>query len=987
MTTQSDLRAINGDIYNGSTNPGGLDGPGGMEANFPRALGLIAQGLDDMAVYLSQANFVAAQASVATILQLCQALVAQITAGSTSALAFPAVDKLLLSTPNVAQVYVYDTRLDDLTADGRRWNEPGRCAHLSYWHEAAGVYRGVKRDFPAVALIVALREQWWIFDALDLDPLTGMPRLWAGSNPTGNGLIFCGPTGPITSVFARNGYLYFGVGTGLHIVSLTGDWCDRLDNSGRRRRLGTFAQRNSVLAEGAVITSGAIVSSQVTAVHAHVYPGAPLDVADMPIPTVAVATFDGLTLVHPSGQSVQGNVTAAFQRVLLGSYAVYAELSTTAISGKTTDGRGVIYVLDPYAFALRRLYSPSSVPALVSGGYQHVPTLALTLDGFATGRDTGLVLVAEDTATMAASMVAYITKDYATGWQPGDTRLATLCDRTTGSVSGAEMVINGGFDAGLANWAQGTGASLSVVAGKMRVASASDAWVISEQNIAAVVGQTYAVAANANKGTAGSGVIRCWGVEGAPVDRTATSSSDFSQIWQVTAALAVTTVQLQVRPVAGSSGQYAEFDNISIRPCSADRSCKGKGLAIYGTLQRNPVAAGAETVAWSGFSASNYLEQPYNTDLDYGTGDYFDAIWVNKNSGTSATIMRRQDPSAWAAGGRFIAVSGGALGCGIFGSSTVADPNTMNNGQWYFALACRRNGVLEMWVNGVLAGTSPTSATTTPSTAAPLRLGCGFDGSNVFNGSMALFRSGGYAPTPAQIRRMYADEASLMQDGAKCLLGGTSSAVTALDHDPLTGRLAVGTGDGVSIFRGLRRVSYLDEVALTATTNDTVRSVALRGGTLLIGTAAEVGVVQDAIGGKEAIAVGGPRPVGGGFVARGLTTDGAALDLAPRVPVGERETVLIEARIIGRVNGPADTERLTYIRRGTYYRDAGGAITLQGTVQTGGTDTEVSTAADATLAITGDWVAARVTGVTGKRIRWEATFTVTRISEESSYAA
>ncbi|QCO19466.1 hypothetical protein D3869_29925 (plasmid) [Azospirillum brasilense] len=236
---------------------------------------------------------------------------------------------------------------------------------------------------------------------------------------------------------------------------------------------------------------------------------------------------------------------------------------------------------------------------------------------------------------------------------------------------------------------------------------------------------------------------------------------------------------------------------------------------------------------------------------------------------------------------------------------------------------------------------------------------------------------------------MYADEAPLFQAGAKELLGGTSNAVSALSQDPLTGRLAVGTGDGVSIFQGLRRVSYLDEVALAATTSDTVRSVALRGGVLAIGTAAEVGVVLDAIGGKEAIAVGGPRPVGGGFVARGVTTDATPLDLAPRVPVGERETVLVEARIVGRVVGAADTERLGYVRKATVYRDAGGNVTIQGSVQTIGTDTEATSTADATLQIdtTAQTVAARVTGVAGKRIAWTAAITITLMSEENAYAA
>ncbi|QCO00442.1 hypothetical protein D3093_34895 (plasmid) [Azospirillum argentinense] len=145
----------------------------------------------------------------------------------------------------------------------------------------------------------------------------------------------------------------------------------------------------------------------------------------------------------------------------------------------------------------------------------------------------------------------------------------------------------------------------------------------------------------------------------------------------------------------------------------------------------------------------------------------------------------------------------------------------------------------------------------------------------------------------------------------------------------------------------------------------------------------------DALPGKEAILTAGPRPVGAGFVARGFTTDATPLDLAPRVLVGERETVLIEARIVGRVYGAADTERLSYVRRATYYRDAGGNVTLQGSVQTIGTDTEVTSTADATLAIdtTVQTVSARVSGVASKRIRWEAIFSVTRISEETSYAA
>ncbi|RIW07788.1 hypothetical protein D2T81_02810 [Azospirillum brasilense] len=947
-----------------------------MEANFPKALGLIAQGLDDMAVYLSQANFLAAQASVATILQLCQTLVAQITMGSTTALAFPSVDKLLLSTANAVQVFVYDTRLDDLASDGQRWNEPGRCSHLSYWHEAQGVYRGVKRDCPAVALIVALREQWYIFDGLDLDPITGAPRLWAASNPTGNGLISCGSSAPITSVYARNGYIYFGTGMGLHIVSLTGDWCERYDNSGRRRRLGTFVQRNTVLQEGAVIASAALPATGINSVHAAVLPCAPLDAAGMPIPTVVATTAGGTAVLHPGGQVVAVTRAQGHSGALLEADGTL----TLAPAGNVVIEEGPV----PYATVLNsswrtRLYDTTSSPATLSGADK-------LLTPGARGSSWGLEFFARDAANPSNGMVAFTKIGSATGWLPGDIRLATLCDAATGPIAGSgELAVNGGFDTDTA-WTKSAGWSIG--GGVATKTPGASSYLIQQANLTG--GLCYAVTFTV---TVAAGSVT-------PLTTAHTQAVG-------TAVSATGTYTQYLYPPSGNNGSVefyasADFagtvDNVSIRLAVADRSPKGKGLIPYGTLQRNPVATGSDVVAWSGFSGANYLEQPYNSDLDFGTGDWWIEGWVDiAATGTVLCLCDRgaYNGSAWTGAGwrlekdaseklRLVVTDDG------YATTDIATGATPIGGIGRVLVgAGRRGGVYELSVNDRVDGSTPVNnanlSLSNPS--ATLRVGGRLNGGNSWAGSVSMLRFGAYAPTPAQIRRMYTDEAPLMQAGAKAMLGGIGNNVASLSRDPLTGRLAAGTGDGVSVFSGLRRVSYLDEAVLAATTSDTVRSVSLRGGNLLIGTAAEVGFVGDAIGGKEAIAVGGPRPVGAGFIARGLTTDGAALDLVPRVPVGERETVMVEARFVGRVTGAVDTERLTYVRRATYYRDASGAITLQGTVQTGGMDTEVTGTADATLAIVGDWVSARVTGVSGKRIRWEATITVTRISEETSYAA
>ncbi|WP_188263190.1 hypothetical protein [Azospirillum tabaci] len=983
MTTQSDLRAINGDVYNPNTNPGGLDGPGGMEANFPKALGLIAQGLDDMAAYISQANFLAAQASVATILQLCQALVAQITSGSTTALAFPGVDKLLLSATDVVATFVYDTRLDDRLPDGGRWNEPGRCSGTSWWHETLGTAtRGVKRDFPAVALLVLRNTSngsvLTVYDALDLDA-TGAPRLWISFGTTVSGTVAAGAT--YTSVHALNGTIWVGGTTqnqGLTVISLTRDRSYRMISVGATYNVVSgLVNRNANAGISGSVPAG-LASADVFGVHARVLPGAPLDQAGLPIPTVAVATAGGASIIHPTGMVATLTEPNGVSRVQLNADA-------TVTVGYAGGGLAAVHAL-PYATrslgsGIARLYGHGnsiSSPQLrtIAGDFQY------RLAPGALGSAAGLTHLAEDVAYPARGMVAYATPTYATGWMHGSTVFAALCDARTGGITGGELARNGDLSAGTSDWTPANRAALSVGGGKLRVAHAGTINPAAYQIVATVVGETYQLVADATQQTSDAWQITLTdNTTGAGVTTGFVAGAATGRPLAFTATSTATRISL----IAGASvvGQYSEFDNVSLQPVSAGRSYQGKGCAVVGTLQRTPAASGSDVVMWSGWASNAYLEQPYNSDLDFGTGDFWLAAWTTATIGT----VIEHGTSGLPTGLVRLAASGGTY------TFTVVDSATASGGVASatptLLIAQRAGGVLELWVNGSKVNTATGPAISTTLAGAVTRIGCAIGGAAPADGGIAMVRSGAGALSPAQIRQIYEDEVPLLQAGAKCLLGGTNGGVNAMDRDPLTGRLAVGTGDGVSIFRGLRRVSYFDEAVLAATTSDAVRSVSLRGGALLIGTGAEVGFVADAVPGKEAIFAGDARPVGSGFSARGVTTDATPLDLASRIFVGERETVLVEARIIGRVYGVADTERLTYVRRATCYRDAGGNVTLQGAAQNVGSDTEVTSTADASLIIdtAAQTIAARVTGVAGKRIRWEASITVTRISEENNYAA
>ena len=66
-----------------------------------------------------------------------------------------------------------------------------------------------------------------------------------------------------------------------------------------------------------------------------------------------------------------------------------------------------------------------------------------------------------------------------------------------------------------------------------------------------------------------------------------------------------------------------------------DRSVNENGLHSYGTINKSAVATGADLVGYSPSSNTSYLEQPYNSALDYGTGDMYYSVWVYANSSDS----------------------------------------------------------------------------------------------------------------------------------------------------------------------------------------------------------------------------------------------------------------------------------------------------------------------------------------------------------------
>lgn len=279
-----------------------------------------------------------------------------------------------------------------------------------------------------------------------------------------------------------------------------------------------------------------------------------------------------------------------------------------------------------------------------------------------------------------------------------------------------------------------------------------------------------------------------------------------------------TATKSYVRLATGANNsehQYSEFDNITLYKAVADRSFHGNGLETHGTLQATPVAPGADVVAYSDFSDNNYLVQPYNSDLDFGTGDFCFIGWIKTDSTGNQKIFTRDADSV----NRFqiYSINGGV---GLYTQdngdrSYYISNKIISDGEWHQFCCARRDGVLEVFVDGVKDTGSPHQGTinvprniTAPGTAS--RVGNTYTyGIDPWDGAIAMLRVSKIVPTSDQIKRIYNDEKQLFKPGAQATLFGGSDTVTALhvdDHD----QIHVGTSEGKSVFRGLTRVDHHD---------------------------------------------------------------------------------------------------------------------------------------------------------------------------------
>lgn len=735
-------------------------------------------------------------------------------------------------TATAIDVFVYDTRKD---SDGGAWRS--RCQNLSWYNETLNTTtRGSRRDFPAVAVIVLVAGSLTIYDGDSPDLPMWMVFQFNG-NTAIRGMSIPTATTMLNGVLCACGQESGGISynSGFYFVTFLKDTAQWKSEA----HAGVFGYgiKDRNLTTGYSVAAGTsndgsvkIAARDCFDVAMTVLPNAPIDsVTGLPIPTIAVATQGGVSVLHTNG-----TVANLLTQVGQSTYVLFTKFGGIQTHG----GGGVAYMAwgfntiptastnnPDYALLSTSRFSWASNYIMRGGGdgnSQPYPA-CVTNEGFACLENAGssttnkLITIAANKEAFGYSLVNYMTTKYNTGWMPGNIQGAWLSDTTQETVVGSgELITNGDFGNGLTGWTDQTGES-TVTGGQLNFIKTTASWSGIYSNVfPTVVGKTYEYSYTV---TAHSGnQVRVHGMSSSGITLSApmyhtTGTFTFSFV------AATTQSQLLIGTV-NSATVNASFDNITCRLADVDRSLNLKGLCVYGSITKSPVATGADLVGYSGFSGSNYMIQPYNSALNSANTPRVFIGWV-KTSSTSdyQYIMTLTDGVSVWNGIAIQSSTGYPYMYSTDGGQLVSTSNVVD-GQWHMVVGVEDLFGRRLYVDGRL-GISETRALTSISAYTPqLYVGrANWSSGSIsypFQGSISLCRFTSTPPSPEQISKMYNDEKVLFQDGAKATLYGTSDLVNALAYDEDTKLLHVGTSSGRSTFQGLRRVDNTTTAVATS---------------------------------------------------------------------------------------------------------------------------------------------------------------------------
>ena len=726
-----------------------------------------------------------------------------------------AISKSISDT--AVDIFIYDTRKD---SDGGAWRK--RTQHTSWYNETLNTStRGSRREFPAVAVIVAETSKITIYDGDDPDLPMWMVFSangiidWATSQQTR--LAVSALNGKMTNVGGDGGNVFSFIEDYVYIIYASANY----PIMSSRTIEGRNDTTSYITATGQAINVYVVLTHAMNDVAMTVLPNAPIDAATgLPVPTIAVATNGGISVIHDDG-TVTSRATSSSvfytTQIAFGTsddywyqQGYFTDIrhdgrtmhvssgnlrSTAAVQGYSGKESFEQEYSDFY-------FNRGVVKLLGVAGDTTTGTEHLIND--TAGSKRGLTFINNTDVGLYNDAVAYTTSNYATGWLHGDIKLATLSDTDDTNVTGSELVTNGTFDSNISGWSDastGTG-SIAYDNGTLKFIGADYPNNVGEatQTISVVSGETYTVTFE---------VTSARGLYHQATGGWSKSANYTTGIHSYTVTAATNSAVLRFEPIGGSVSDFGNVDNISVRLAEEDRSVNGNGLQVFGTVTKTAVATGADLVSYRG---NGYLDLPSVGNLVL-TNDFSIAWWQKHNGGGIYEGWQIAGANTTGAYDQVVISAMHEVSTGqylIRGNSITGSQvtNGIASGSWTCLTLTKQGSTIKLYTNGKLSSTT-TGTTPTPSYAYSLQLLRWQYGSALYatgNSELALFRISGTVPSPEQIKKIYEDEKHLFQENAKATLYGSSDAVTALAYDDDTELLHAGTSAGRSVFQGLRRI-------------------------------------------------------------------------------------------------------------------------------------------------------------------------------------
>ena len=332
-------------------------------------------------------------------------------------------------------VFVYDTSKD---SDGGAWRK--RTQGTSWYNDTMNTStRGSRKEFPAVAVIVAEADTVTIYDGDD----PSLPMWMVANRFSGSGYSWIGfnTTSTAKAVSMLNGVLCVGstdsasnFRPGLAVIDFGADSAVLILEPADPKDLKTISERNVGANLAKLNDVRRLVNSYVRDVSMTVLPDAPIDSATgLPVPTIAAATDGGVSVIKDDGTVVnRSDAKGATGGQFLTSNNYYYSnkspynlaqfvmltpdfTSAVQVSATTEDGvyRQFVQANDGKTAPLNR------ANGLASGG-----------SGTVGGSIKGLKVwdFGVNQTKSSLTMAVELTSTYNTGWMNGDVKGAFLSD-------------------------------------------------------------------------------------------------------------------------------------------------------------------------------------------------------------------------------------------------------------------------------------------------------------------------------------------------------------------------------------------------------------------------------------------------------------------------------------------------------------------------------------------------------------------------------